>query len=86
MGGSGAGVRLASAELRAVTRPAPHPGTSFTIIVKCIAITASGLSTLEPMCDECIPLRINPDGSATEVAPTHCPNGHPLTAPDARVG
>jgi hypothetical protein len=32
------------------------------------------------MCDECIPLRINPDGSATEIAPTYCANGHPLIA------
>jgi hypothetical protein len=28
------------------------------------------------VCDQCVPQRVNRDGTVAEVAPTHCPNGH----------
>ena len=36
--------------------------------------------TADDMRDECIPLRITPEGAATEITPTHRPNDHPLIA------
>ena len=30
-------------------------------------------------------LQTNPDGSVTEIPPTHCPNGHPLKYPNVIV-
>jgi hypothetical protein len=32
-----------------------------------------------------VQFRTNPDGSVTEIAPTHCPNGHELRYPNVIV-